>query len=55
MVVAVAPVTDLDMLRAEFRDFADYRLVENELGGANISAAASPAQNAQRFKAPVLM
>lgn len=54
-VVAVAPVTDLDMLRAEFRDFADYRLVENELGGANISAAASPAQNAQRFKAPVLM
>jgi dipeptidyl aminopeptidase/acylaminoacyl peptidase len=53
--VAIAPVTDLEMLREQSRGFANFRLMESFIGrGAHIREG-SPAQNAQKFKAPVLM
>jgi dipeptidyl aminopeptidase/acylaminoacyl peptidase len=54
-VVAIAPVTDLETLREEHRDFTDFNAVDAQIGhGAHIRAG-SPAQNAARFMAPVLM
>jgi dipeptidyl aminopeptidase/acylaminoacyl peptidase len=53
-VVAIAPVTDFDMLKNESTGFADAGLVAAEIGKAN-DEAGSPARHADRFKAPVLM
>lgn len=54
-IVAVAPVTDLGMLRREHENFNDYKLVDAFIGtGAHIRQG-SPAQNAAQFSAPVLM
>lgn len=54
-VVAIAPVTDLETLREEHRLFTDFNIVDAQIGhGAHVRAG-SPAQNAERFVAPVLM
>ena len=54
-VVAIAPVTDLDRLRQDAADYADYPIVDAYIGrGAHVKEG-SPAQNADRFKAPVLL
>jgi dipeptidyl aminopeptidase/acylaminoacyl peptidase len=54
-VVAVAPVTDLDALREEYRNFTSFTIVDSYIGhGAHVKDG-SPAQNAERVKAPVLM
>ena len=54
-IVAVAPVTDLETLRAERREYIDYRQVDTFIGrGAHVREG-SPAQNVERIKAPVLM
>ncbi|MCP3735171.1 S9 family peptidase [Sphingomonas sp. RP10(2022)] len=54
-IVAVAPVTDLETLRGEHRDFTDAGLVDAFIGhGAHVREG-SPAQNPGRIKAPVLM
>ena len=54
-IVAVAPVTDLETLRAEHREFVDYRQVDAFIGrGAHVREG-SPAQNVDRIKAPVLL
>ncbi|MEG3147485.1 S9 family peptidase [Sphingomonas sp. RT2P30] len=54
-VIAVAPVTDLETLRAEHENFTDFNLVSAQIGtGAHVRAG-SPAQNAARFIAPVLI
>ena len=54
-VVAVAPVTDLERLREEFRDQPDFRLIEDEIGNGPQIEEGSPARHADRFKAPVLL
>lgn len=54
-VVAIAPVTDLDELRAEARHFTNYSLVDNFIGDGPHVEAGSPARNAESFNAPVLL
>lgn len=54
-IVAVAPVTDLEMLRNESRDYTNHLLVEKMIGHGPYVDEGSPAQHADRFKAPVLM
>jgi acetyl esterase/lipase len=54
-IVAVAPVTDLDLLRNQYLNFTSYRLVDAEIGRGPHVEQGSPARNAARFKAPVLM
>jgi dipeptidyl aminopeptidase/acylaminoacyl peptidase len=54
-IVAVAPVTDLDALREESRDYTNYKLVDAFIGRGPHVREGSPAQNAARIKAPVLM
>ncbi len=54
-IVAIAPVTDLDMLRNESHDFTNFEIVDNYIGhGAHVREG-SPLKNAERLKAPVLM
>jgi dienelactone hydrolase len=53
-VVAVAPVTDLDALRAEHIGY-DYKYVDAQIGNGPYIAEASPARHADRFKVPVLL
>lgn len=53
--VAIAPVADLELLREQHRTFVNFRLVDAFIGrGAHVTEG-SPAQNAARIKAPVLM
>ena len=54
-VVAVAPVTDLETLRSEFLNFTSYLQVSNFIGKGPHVTEGSPAQNAARIKAPVLL
>lgn len=54
-VVAIAPVTDLQRLREEFRHFTSYRLVDEFIGDGPHVTQGSPAQNAEAFAAPVMM
>lgn len=55
-VVAIAPVTDLQVLRQQQQGFTSQRLAQAEIGSdAAILAAGSPAQHAGIFKAPVMM
>ncbi|MGI4881511.1 MAG: alpha/beta hydrolase family protein [Janthinobacterium lividum] len=54
--IAVAPVTDLDLLRDESAHSTDYQLVAAMVGtGEALLQAGSPARNAGRFKAPVMI
>lgn len=54
-VVAIAPVTDLTMLRAERLGFTNTTLARNYIGDGPHLVEGSPARHADRFKAPVLM
>jgi dipeptidyl aminopeptidase/acylaminoacyl peptidase len=54
-IVAVAPVTDLGKLRDEAMNYANYRAVQKFVGEGPHVREGSPAQNAERIKAPVLM
>ena len=54
-IVAVAPVTDLDALRREHDSFSNSYSVDAFIGKGPHIHEGSPAQNAARFKAPVLM
>ncbi|WP_425229162.1 alpha/beta hydrolase family protein [Sphingomonas sp.] len=54
-IVAVAPVTDLEMLRGESRDFSDHALVDTFIGSGAHVRAGSPLQNARAITAPVLL
>jgi dipeptidyl aminopeptidase/acylaminoacyl peptidase len=55
-VVAIAPVTDLDDAKEEWRHFSNFQLLAEAIGSdpAQIRAA-SPARNADKIKAPVLL
>jgi dipeptidyl aminopeptidase/acylaminoacyl peptidase len=54
-VVAVAPVTDLASLVEERRGWSNYLIVQNMIGSGPHVREGSPAQNADRILAPVLM
>jgi dipeptidyl aminopeptidase/acylaminoacyl peptidase len=54
-IVAIAPVTDLEMLRTEAKDFTNYELVDAFIGHGPHILQGSPARNAARIKAPILI
>jgi dipeptidyl aminopeptidase/acylaminoacyl peptidase len=54
-VVAVAPVTDLQMAKDEARNFANFYLVEKEIGSGPHVAEGSPLRHAAEIQAPVLL
>lgn len=54
-VVAVAPVTDLATLTEDSRIFTNYRVVRTFIGTGSHLREGSPAQNAGKMKAPVLL
>jgi dipeptidyl aminopeptidase/acylaminoacyl peptidase len=54
-VVAVAPVTDLASLVEESAQFSNYRVVRQFIGTGPHLREGSPAQNAAKIKAPVLL
>ena len=54
-VVAIAPVTDLNSLREEARNFTSFPQVDAFIGHGAWVTEASPARNAARIKVPVLM
>lgn len=54
-VVAIAPVTDLGLLKEESRGASNYRIMENYIGSGPHIAEGSPARHVDRFKAPVML
>lgn len=54
-IVAVAPVTDLEMLREESRNYTNFNIVSAFIGAGPHVREGSPAQNVDKIKAPVLM
>jgi dienelactone hydrolase len=54
-IVAVAPVTDLERLRSEASKYTSGRIVSGFIGEGPHVREGSPAQNAERIKAPVLL
>lgn len=54
-VVAVAPVTDFDAIRAESVNYVNYKYVDAQIGHGPYIEEGSPARHADRFKAPVLL
>jgi dipeptidyl aminopeptidase/acylaminoacyl peptidase len=54
-IVAVAPVTDLDALREESHNFTNFPQVDAQIGHGPWVTEGSPARNASKIKAPVLL
>jgi dipeptidyl aminopeptidase/acylaminoacyl peptidase len=54
-VVAVAPVTDLAMLKSESYGYTNSSLVAKQVGSGDIVSQGSPARHADRIQAPVLI
>lgn len=54
-VVAIAPVTDLELLREENRRYSSFAWVDRMIGNGPHVDAGSPARHADAFKAPVLL
>jgi len=54
-IVAIAPVTDLNALRNEAREFKNFSIVDAFIGNGPHVREGSPARNIDAFKAPVLM
>lgn len=54
-VVAIAPVTDLDLLRESRRRYSSFLAVDRFVGNGPHIESGSPARHAERFKAPVLL
>ncbi len=54
-VVAVAPVTDLALLKTEAQYFTNYTVVSNMIGDGPHVGTGSPTHNADKIVAPVLM
>ncbi|TCM21974.1 dipeptidyl aminopeptidase/acylaminoacyl peptidase [Novosphingobium sp. PhB165] len=54
-IVAIAPVTDLSVLRQDHLNRTDYRLVDQQIGNGPHVAQGSPAQNVGAIQVPVLM
>jgi len=54
-VVAIAPVTDLEQLKEEHRHWSDFEVVSDFVGNGAPMHAGSPAEHADKIKAPVLL
>lgn len=54
-VVAIAPVTDLDLALEDKRGYTSYESRRRQIGEGPHVAAGSPARHADRFEAPVLL
>ncbi|MFS0773056.1 alpha/beta hydrolase family protein [Sphingomonas sp. 1P08PE] len=54
-IVAIAPVTDLETLRSEARNFTNFPQVDAFIGHGDHVRAGSPAQNVTAIRAPVLL
>jgi len=54
-VVAIAPVTDLGMLKTDARNFANSNLVEREIGDGPHLVEGSPLHRASDIRVPVLL
>jgi dipeptidyl aminopeptidase/acylaminoacyl peptidase len=54
-VIAIAPVTDLELLVEEARDYTNYQVVRRFVGEGPHVQAGSPANFAGKFRAPVLL
>lgn len=54
-IVAIAPVTDLETLRNERRDYTDFPQRDEQIGHGPWVVEGSPARNAAKIKAPVLL
>ncbi|MGP8032774.1 MAG: alpha/beta hydrolase family protein [Steroidobacteraceae bacterium] len=54
-VVAIAPVTDLNLLKEEHRRWSDYEYISEYVGEGPHVHEGSPAQHGDRFRAPVLL
>lgn len=54
-VVAIAPVTDLEDLKQQYRYFTNFRTVSEFIGSGPHVREGSPLQNASRIAAPVLL
>ncbi|OYU14367.1 MAG: S9 family peptidase [Alphaproteobacteria bacterium PA4] len=54
-VVAIAPVTDLAKLKEDSRNFTNFIVTSRYIGSGPHISEGSPANNAARIKAPVLM
>ena len=54
-VVAIAPVTDLTLLREEYRTWDIERIMRDFIGSGPHLSEGSPAKNAERIAAPVLL
>ena len=54
-IVAVAPVTDLAKLKEEGRGYTDFRINRDFIGAGPHIAEGSPARNAAKITAPVLL
>jgi dipeptidyl aminopeptidase/acylaminoacyl peptidase len=54
-VVAIAPVTDLELVVEEARDYTNYQVVRAFVGEGPHVDEGSPANHADRFRAPVLL
>lgn len=54
-IVAIAPVTDLATLKEESRNFTNFRIVRDYIGTGPHLAEGSPARNAAKIAAPVLL
>ena len=54
-VIAIAPVTDFYQLKEERRNWTNFRIVSDYIGSGPHIVDGSPAQNASRIKAPVLL
>lgn len=54
-VVAIAPVTDLDALKAEYQGYGNQYLMRAYVGGGAVADAGSPTRRAASMAAPVLM
>ncbi|WP_106639138.1 alpha/beta hydrolase family protein [Allosphingosinicella vermicomposti] len=53
--IAIAPVTDLDLLKEERRGWSDFSVVSAFVGSGPHIKEGSPSQNADKIKVPVLM
>jgi dipeptidyl aminopeptidase/acylaminoacyl peptidase len=54
-VVAIAPVTDLGLLKSEAEGFTNSEIIKEMVGSGGHIAAGSPARNAAAIKGPVLL
>ncbi len=54
-IIAVAPVTDLQMLKGQSRGWSDYALTRDYIGSGPHISAGSPARHAEDISVPVLL